>query len=116
VSKSLTIDTRSLHAALDSARRQRGVSWRAISRDTGIPTGSLIRTGAGKRLEARHLVAACRWLHTDVEQFAIPPRDIEDNAVVTVRTAGLSQHTIDALTILAELGNQIARNDTGTQE
>ena len=62
-------DVRALYAALDSQRRERGMSWRQVASEIGVSATTLTRTKQGGRLEVDGMLAMVRWLGRTVESF-----------------------------------------------
>ena len=62
-------DTKALHHALDTQRRQRGLSWNAVALETGVSAATLRRTKQGGRLGVDGMLAMVDWLDETVETF-----------------------------------------------
>jgi len=67
----LRFDVEALYLALDKARRQRHLSWRAVLREAGVPGLSVItRTARGKPPDVHNLVRLLLWLgNTDIAPY-----------------------------------------------
>ena len=60
------LDVGALHGALDTVRRFRGITWRAIADETGLSPSTLSRLGQGADIDADALVSLLAWLgHSD---------------------------------------------------
>jgi transcriptional regulator with XRE-family HTH domain len=66
-------DGRLLHAALDGARRQRGVSWAQMAAAMGVSPSTLANTAKGGTMEADGVLCMCRWLGRPLADFTAPP-------------------------------------------
>jgi transcriptional regulator with XRE-family HTH domain len=66
---SAQLDVDKLHAALDAARRERGLSWRAVAHQAGVSPSTLTRLGDGKRPDVDGFAALVRWLGLPAERF-----------------------------------------------
>ncbi|HKT43297.1 MAG TPA: hypothetical protein VJQ85_00740 [Gaiellaceae bacterium] len=64
------LDTQALHAALDTARRERGLTWTAAAREIG-PWGAdaLRRLAQGGRIRVDLMLACTQWLGREVNDF-----------------------------------------------
>jgi transcriptional regulator with XRE-family HTH domain len=62
-------DARALHAALDSQRRARGMTWQQVAADVGVSAATLTGTKRGGRLEVDGALAMVGWLGRTVESF-----------------------------------------------
>lgn len=67
------LDTTALHAALDAARSERGLTWAEASEEIG-PWGAaaLRRLARGGRISADLMLACTGWLGRDVNDFVDP--------------------------------------------
>ena len=61
------LDVPALHARLDQRRRERRISWRAVARETGLPTTTIGRIAQGRTIEADALVSLLVWLDMDTD-------------------------------------------------
>lgn len=71
------LDVHLLHAALDAARRERGLSWRAVAHQAGVSPSTLTRLGDGKRPDVDGFAALVRWLGLPAERFFTGAEDEE---------------------------------------
>lgn len=62
-------NARALYAALDAQRREREMSWQAVSFEVGVSPSTLTRTKLGGRMEVDGMLAMVRWLGRTVESF-----------------------------------------------
>jgi len=69
IGNAVRFDVRALYAALDSQRRERGLSWRQVASEVGVSATTLTRTKQGGRLEVDGMLAMVRWLDRTVESF-----------------------------------------------
>jgi hypothetical protein len=66
----LRFDTRSLHAALDAARVERGVSWTQMAREIGgVSAAGLTRLSQGGRTFFPEVARITRWLGRPIAEF-----------------------------------------------
>ena len=63
-------DGRLLHAALDGARRERGMSWAQLAAAVGVAPATLANTARGGTIEADGVLGMCRWPGRPPESFA----------------------------------------------
>ncbi|TMU98074.1 hypothetical protein [Streptomyces sp. DASNCL29] len=61
---SYRLDVPELHRRLDAHRYTRSLSWRAVSRETGLPQSTFSRIARGRSVEADALVTLLVWLGT----------------------------------------------------
>lgn len=59
------LDVPELHRHLDAERRNLGLSWRGVSRQTGLPSSTFSRIAQGRGIEADALVTLLVWLNLD---------------------------------------------------
>ena len=65
----IRFDPKALYAALDEQRRERGLSWAQVAKETGVAAATLKRTEQGGRLEVDGVLAMVGWLGRTVESF-----------------------------------------------
>ena len=65
------IDVPRLHAALDGARRSRGLSWRQLAAEVGCSPSTMTRLANGHRPDVDAFVALTAWLKMPAEEFTI---------------------------------------------
>ena len=58
-------------SAVDAERMAQNVSWRKISKDTGLSASSLTRLAQGKRLDIDGLIALSAWAGVDLESYYV---------------------------------------------
>lgn len=64
------LDVEALYVRLDRQRRQQRISWRAISRDTGISISTFSRIAQGHAVESDALITLMVWLGlTDITEL-----------------------------------------------
>lgn len=73
-----TINTAALHSALDAARQERGLSWRALAGEIGVSPSLLSRLGNGLKPDTDGFATIIAWLRLPAEQFF--EREGDDNA------------------------------------
>lgn len=68
------IDLEALHAALDEARIERGMSWRDVARDLEVAPSFFTRLRDGSQPDTLNVCLLCDWLGEDVriEDFRAP--------------------------------------------
>lgn len=64
-----TINTTALYAALDAARTQRELSWRALAKEIGVSPSLLSRVGNGLKPDTDGFATIVGWLRVPAEQF-----------------------------------------------
>lgn len=64
-----TINTASLYSALDAARQQRQLSWRALAGEIGVSPSLLSRLGNGLKPDTDGFATIVGWLRLPAEQF-----------------------------------------------
>lgn len=70
------LDVPELHRRLDARRRERGLTWRAVGRETGISQAFFSRIADGKRPDADALVTLLVWLDMDTDiAYMIKPKE-----------------------------------------
>lgn len=72
------IDVPGLYAALDGARRARGLSWRQLAAEVGCSPSTMTRLANGHRPDADAFVALSSWLKMPAENFTTTD-DAKDN-------------------------------------
>ncbi len=82
-----TINTASLYSALDAARQQRQLSWRALAGEIGVSPSLLSRLGNGLKPDTDGFATIVAWLRLPAEQFF--ERDSADGAYDAVREPDL---------------------------
>jgi transcriptional regulator with XRE-family HTH domain len=64
-----TINTALLYSALDAARQERQLSWRALSKEVGVSPSLLSRLGNGLKPDTDGFATIVAWLRLPAEQF-----------------------------------------------
>jgi transcriptional regulator with XRE-family HTH domain len=75
------VDVKSLHAALDAARGEKGLSWRQLAKDIGVSASTISRMANGLKPDVTAFAAMTTWLRMPAERFyvtAAPERDEEE--------------------------------------
>lgn len=68
--KANRFDGATFHAALDSARTIRDISWREMARETGVSASTLSRMASGEHLpDVNSIAALLSWLGMEFEMF-----------------------------------------------
>ena len=57
-----TINTAALHSALDAARQERQISWRALAGEIGVSPSLLSRLGNGLKPDTDGFATIVAWL------------------------------------------------------
>jgi transcriptional regulator with XRE-family HTH domain len=60
-----------LYAALDAERRQRGVTWQQVARESGVSAQTIQRTRRQVRFEVDGILALTGWLGRPIEDFTV---------------------------------------------
>jgi transcriptional regulator with XRE-family HTH domain len=63
------VDVKALHAALDAARSQKGLSWRRLAKDLGVSASTVSRMANGYRPDVSGFAAMTSWLRMPAEAF-----------------------------------------------
>ena len=64
-----TINTAALHSALDAARQERQISWRALAGEIGVSPSLLSRLGNGLKPDTDGFATIIAWLRLPAEDF-----------------------------------------------
>lgn len=64
-----SFDAEAFHAALDSQRDQRGITWKQVADETGVNASTLARMPHGKCPDANGLAALLTWSGLQAEKF-----------------------------------------------
>ncbi|MGE0599623.1 MAG: hypothetical protein AB7J35_05720 [Dehalococcoidia bacterium] len=80
-------DTIKLHAALDRARRERGLTWGVVAAELGTMPGVIARFTKGGRTNAQLMVAAAEWAGEPVEALLQPSQPFLGPARMDARGA-----------------------------
>lgn len=99
------VDVPTLYAALDGARRERGLSWRQLATEVGCSPSTMTRMANGHRPDVDAFVALTAWLRMPAETFSVDDGDHQDD---------LEE---EQPPLLAEVGVLLrARKDLGNEE
>ena len=63
------LDSKALYEAIDKQRKDRGLTWRDVSREIGVSTSTITGTKRGGRMEVDGMLAMVGWLGVPVETF-----------------------------------------------
>ena len=63
------VDVAALHASLDRARVQKGMSWRELARELGLSPSTMSRLQNKKSPDVNAFMTMVRWLNMDAESF-----------------------------------------------
>lgn len=66
------LDIARLADAIETVKRHRGMSARAVAEETGLSPSTLTRMSQGQKPDADALVSLLTWLHTDAVLFTRP--------------------------------------------
>ncbi|MDO9455251.1 helix-turn-helix domain-containing protein [Nocardioides sp.] len=66
-----TVNVQSLHAALDAARTQRGISWRQLAKEINVSASTISRMAQGLRPDVTAFAAMTTWLRMPAENFYV---------------------------------------------
>ena len=64
-----TINTAALYSALDAARQERQLSWRALAGEVGVSPSLFSRLGNGLKPDTDGFATIVAWLRLPAEQF-----------------------------------------------
>lgn len=67
-------DVPALHAALDSERLGRNLTWKDVSSESGVSASTLTRLSQGRRPDVDSLAALTAWLGVSADRFMGQPR------------------------------------------
>lgn len=65
----LRFDPPALYAAVDAARRERGLTWAEVSDQTGVAEATIRRTRGHGRFEVDGVLALTSWLGRPLQEF-----------------------------------------------
>jgi transcriptional regulator with XRE-family HTH domain len=71
------IDIPALYAALDGARRSKGLSWRQLAAEVGCSPSTMTRLANGHRPDVEAFMALVTWLNMPAETFTVSDQ-VED--------------------------------------
>ncbi|WIB67578.1 helix-turn-helix domain-containing protein [Curtobacterium sp. MCBD17_035] len=67
------VDVKALHAALDAARLQAGLSWRQLAKTLNVSASTISRMANGLRPDVTAFAAMTTWLRMSAEDFYRTP-------------------------------------------
>lgn len=73
MSGSPTVDVQALHAALDAAREEKGLSWRQLAKELGVSASTISRMANGLKPDVTAFAAMTTWLRMPAEAFYATP-------------------------------------------
>jgi transcriptional regulator with XRE-family HTH domain len=62
-------DVDALHAAMESERIARGLTWKDVSAESGVSASTLTRLSQGKRPDVDSLTALTQWMGVSADRF-----------------------------------------------
>lgn len=71
MSEELSVDVRSLHAALDKARESKGLSWRQLAKEIGVSASTISRMANNLKPDVTAFAAMTTWLKMPAEAFYV---------------------------------------------
>lgn len=69
MNESPSVDVRALHAALDAARGEKGLSWRQLAKEIGVSASTISRMANGLKPDVTAFAAMTTWLRMPAEAF-----------------------------------------------
>lgn len=63
------VDVKSLHAALDHSREEKGLSWRQLAKELDVSASTLSRMTNGLKPDVSAFAAMTTWLRMPAESF-----------------------------------------------
>lgn len=65
------VDVKALHAALDAARAEKGLSWRQLAKEIGVSASTISRMANGLKPDVTAFAAMTTWLRMPAEAFYV---------------------------------------------
>ena len=62
-------DVAALHAAMDSERRSRRLTWKEVAAESGVSASTLTRLSQGRQPDVNSLAALTAWLGMSADHF-----------------------------------------------
>ena len=62
-------DVSALHAAMDSERRSRRLTWKGVAAESGVSASTLTRLSQGRQPDVNSLAALTAWLGMSADHF-----------------------------------------------
>ncbi len=112
-------DVEAFHAALDSVRRSRGMTWRQVAREANVSASSITRMTKGSRPDIDTVASLASWASLDPATFF--PQGAEVNTLSMVaayihRDPSLTPEAASALEQLVRATHsQLASGDNDRQ-
>jgi transcriptional regulator with XRE-family HTH domain len=78
VSENPSVDVKALHAALESARTARELSWRQLAKEIGVSASTISRMANGLKPDVTAFAAMTTWLRMPAEDFYVGIDDAAD--------------------------------------
>ena len=94
---------RAFHAALDSVRVSRGLTWKNVAEQSGASASTLTRLSQGKRPDVDSLSALIRWSGLTADDYmppaqtTVPPEPLAEITSVVYGDRSLSTGDQDAM-------------------
>jgi transcriptional regulator with XRE-family HTH domain len=70
-----SVDVKALHAALDAARLEKGLSWRSLAKELDVSPSTMSRMANGLNPDVTAFAAMTSWLRLPAEAFY---RNVDD--------------------------------------
>ncbi|MFC8006550.1 helix-turn-helix domain-containing protein [Streptomyces olivaceus] len=67
------MNVQALHAALDAARTEKGLSWRQLAKELGVSASTISRMANGLKPDVSAFAAMTTWLRMPAETFYVTP-------------------------------------------
>jgi transcriptional regulator with XRE-family HTH domain len=83
------VDVKSLHAALDHAREERGLSWRQLAKELDVSASTLSRMVNGLKPDVSAFATMTTWLRMPAENFYRVSQTSEDEPELVAQLAPL---------------------------
>ncbi len=64
-----SFDVAALHAAMDSERRSRRLTWKDVAAESGVSASTLTRLSQGRQPDVNSLAALTGWLKMSADHF-----------------------------------------------
>lgn len=92
------INVKALHAALDAARAERGLSWRQTAKEIGVSASTISRMANGLNPDVTAFVAMTTWLPMKAEAFytTTTPDESEPELVAALAPLLRARRDLDA--------------------
>ncbi|MEO3862103.1 helix-turn-helix transcriptional regulator [Acrocarpospora sp. B8E8] len=71
MSGSPSVDVKVLHAAMDAARAEKGLSWRQLAKEIGVSASTISRMANGLKPDVTAFAAMTTWLRMPAEAFYV---------------------------------------------